>query len=296
MTALKIPEIGARQRWLLYILYLAGVCIALLYFRFPTETFRRYLIAELSRRSPGMHMTVGQVRPLLPPGLACYNVTMYHHQEVMADNVDVLIHPHWSSWLGLSPKARFSMRLVDGKVDGTVRLGDQNGLADYRVVAQLEAIAIEEIAAAKTMLKSPVNGRLSGQVTVRQENQTTEVQAHLIIANVKVGINIPGVDVQTLEWETIKMELQLKGDKLELQRCSFSGHQSAGQISGTILIRTPWEASRLRLQATISPKPALMAQLKQTAWGPLLSQMPSTSQGVAVHLRGTVGKPSVSLK
>ena len=296
MAALKIPEISGRQRWLLCSLYLAIVGIALLYYRFPEERFRRYLVAELSRRIPDVRITIGRVRPLLPPGLVCHHVTIYHRQAVMVENVGVSVYPNWSSWLGSSSKTRFELRVGDGVVDGTVRLVKENGIVDYGVTAQLEAIAIGEIAALKTIINRPVQGTLSGQVAVRQENQTTEGQAQLTLTDGVAGVNIPGVDVQTLEWEALKAELKLKGAKLEIQRGSLSGNQISGQINGTILIRTPWETSRLRLQAAITPKPALMAQLKQSQWGPLLSQMPSPSQGVKVRLRGTVNKPSVSLK
>jgi type II secretion system protein N len=296
VTALKFPELSARQRWFLFILYLAIVCIALLYYRFPSERFRHSLISELNRQIPGVQVMISQVRPLLPPGLGCFGCAIHHRQVVMAENLSVSIYPHWSSWLGLSRKARFILRAGNGTVDGLIRLAGENGSSGYEMEAQLDSIALKDIAAVEAILKRSARGILNGQVTVRRENQTTKAQARLTLAQGMVGIEIPGVDLQNLEWETFNAELQFDGAKLEIQRGRLSGNQISGQVNGSIMIRTPWEESRLKLQTTVIPQPTLMARLKQSQWGSLLSQMPSTSQGVAVSLRGTVKKPSVSLK
>ena len=177
MAALKFPEVNIRQRRLLCIVYLVVVCVALLYWRFPTERVRSHLVSELNRRFPDIHITMGQINPVLPPGLNCHDVTIYYLQKVLAQDVDITVYPHWSFWLGLSSKARFDARAFGGEIDGTVHLKEKNSSADYEMVAQLNAIAIEKIAAVESIIKRPVQGILNGNITARQENLVKQLQS-----------------------------------------------------------------------------------------------------------------------
>ena len=296
MVSFKTPHIGPKQRWLLLALYILGIAIVFLYYLFPTDTFGRYLTTELNRLSPEVRMTIGRTKPIFPPGVGCFDVTIYHRQEVLASNAIIAVHPHWSSLLGLSKKARFSANLLGGQLEGTFRLQAVDDPSEFEVAAQFSGIAVEKIQAAQSLIKRSVQGKLNGQMVAKRKNRFSETYAQLTLLDAKVGIAIPGVDITNLIFDKLKADLLLKGSKLEVQRCDFSGNQINGKVTGTIMVREPLGNSRLRLRATFKAAPAIIAQLEQTTWGPLLAQLQSQPEGLSVRLRGSINLPSVSLR
>ena len=66
------------RTWFAYSFYIFVLGAFFVYILFPAEVVSRYIVARATAVYPDVRLTIGDVSPILPPGLKLQRVTIGH--------------------------------------------------------------------------------------------------------------------------------------------------------------------------------------------------------------------------
>lgn len=294
-------------KWLLYLLYSAAVLTVALYYLFPAETIRSFLIHEAAVRQPGYRLDIEAVKPAFPPGLKLSGIHLFGPETgdiplIKSQALRVRPRP-------LNPMRSFVFagQGYGGRIAGRADLKDPSGLSFLDM--QISAIRLGQIEALPPLIGCRLEGTLNGMI--RYVAQDGSLSATVKIGQGGVAITrppeLPGNmgflkpvfervfnNLKTIGFSSVDAIVTLApGGRLQIRKCTLKGNELGGEISGSVALKRPAAQSMLDITGSIQPHPALIAKLGPA--GMLLAKAKTRENGFPFKIEGTVGQPAFSL-
>jgi type II secretion system protein N len=279
-----------------YIAFTVVMVVVFLYLLFPKESLRAYIQAQIQQNLPDVSMEIGQVSAAFPPGLNLTNILCEHQEMPLVAAKRATIRPALLKILGSKKVLNFDVETSEGRIDGQgiLRTGKQG---EFSLDADIDQIALQEIAALEAFPDYIISGLLSGKVNYKLvPGRSGSGSADLVVTAAKFELADPLFGIENLNFASIEAQLNLSPHRLQLRRLNLTGNEVDGSISGSLMLRTPMNQSRLNLAGVLRPHAEFMAQLQRTVPMALLGGQNLGQKGLPFRITGTIEKPSFSLR
>lgn len=287
---------GSIQKIVLYVAFTVVFTVVFLYLLFPSDTLRAYIVSQIQHSAPELSVEIGKVTPAFPPGLGLANIICEYQEIPMVTASQATIRPALLKLLGSEKVADFHVLTSEGRIDGrtTIREGKQTLLS---VDADIDQIALEEIAGLRAIPDYIISGLLSGKIDYKATpGRSGSGSADLLVANAKLELINPMFGMEGFAFPSIEAQLNLSPRRLQLRRCTLKGNEIDGNISGSVMLRAPLGQSRLNLSGVLRPHAEFMAKLKTSMPVALLGGKNLGQKGLPFRITGTIDKPGFSLR
>jgi type II secretion system protein N len=115
----------------------------------------------------------------------------------------------------------------------------------------------------------------------------------LSISNCSVELPTPLANLDTLAFSRVTADIALDKDRLEIKNCNLMGRQVAGEFTGMISLRNPYEKSSLNLTGTLKPNQIMLAAMKDLLPEYAFAQISSGKKEFTIRIQGPVENPNV---
>ena len=285
------------RNWFFYIAYTLFAVGLFLYLLFPAESFKGAVSTYLLKTFPAYQIQIGQVQPVLPLGLGMDSVRI-----TQQDRLDLLIDE-----LQLAPKLvtlfsdaktiNFRGRAYSGTLNGNFDFNQHEAGLHSEIILNLAGIRINEIENLQKVIKRKLSGSLSGIVTGANEPGSGDaLKGNLELTDVRLAFSNPLIKVNEIVFNNVKADFNLNRKVFSLKSLEAAGGQVTGNLAGTIMIRKPFENSRLNLRGSFMPEESMMAGMQGIITKKIFNQLKPGAKGMPVRIYGTVAKPRFSFR
>ncbi|MBI4516058.1 MAG: type II secretion system protein GspN [Deltaproteobacteria bacterium] len=140
-----------------------------------------------------------------------------------------------------------------------------------------------------------LGGQVAGSFSVQLgggEQRSAQVAGELTVNRPGlIGARIAGIKLPDLQFAQAKGQLNLKGERLELQEVRLSGDQLSVSLSGQMTFREPLGSSALNLRITFEQSAATPTEIK--ALLALIPRPANARPDAPITLAGTLAAPQV---
>lgn len=279
------------RAWLAYSFYVLALGTFFVYILFPAEAVGRYIVARVADVYPDVRLSIGDVSPILPPGLKLHRVTIGQGEGEPLNAPEIVLYPRWLSLLGKRPAVTYKALAGRGNIRGTAIVAESGDGRLIRLDADLEGVRMEQLGFAPVFGGYRFEGVLSGRIRYTGKKKRT-ADARMTATDMTVATSTPVLGVRKLRFESVRTEAVLEERKLTIKRMTLAGNQLSGVLSGDIAIGRQLEDSTVSLGGTL--------QLSLRANGSGSATRPgsgvSLAGNVPVRISGTLGSPTVMLR
>jgi type II secretion system protein N len=221
----------SRILWAVYI-----ICAALLFFYilFPSETVKEYLANQIREVHPGLTVEIGRLKPDFPPGLALYDISVYHLGQILADLENLNISPDILSIFLATTHLSFKGNGYGGTLKGQVDISKNSGNREMMIDADLAGIQVKQLEALSAITTHKISGNLDGTISFDTQAPHQGLSGDLILTDGQIEFSPPVLNQNLLSFNTIEAELMLKNGSLAIRRCQIEGNQLYADVSGSI--------------------------------------------------------------
>ncbi len=247
-----------KPNWAIAGYILAGIAmlLACLYLRFPGEALKDYVKA-LAAQNPGSMLSIEEIRPAFPPGLALANVTIgdRDHPDATFRIDDLSVRPGVLSLL----KGRLTILLAAkgyrGEASGRVDFSRLFSLGGPLAAgATLRDVRIEKCAWLQDALARQVTGTLQGTVSLSGTMEALNNAAWNVDFTLANGV-FPLVDgffdFKKIDFSKIEGKLSFQNGTMKITQLTLTGEKLRLSLKGNILIANEFPESRIDLSGTI---------------------------------------------
>jgi type II secretion system protein N len=286
------------KKRLLYSAYIISVTVFFLYYLFPSEDAKEYILFYANKAVPDVNVSIGNVEPAFPPGLVLSQVIIYYQGKPVIEAEKLKAVPGILSLLKRELSVYFKSSLYDGKVSGSfaVPLTKSNRLS---VTADMEDLQISRMMPMiKEIIPHKLTGVLKGAITYVREENSRHASAESDLQFVDCGIEFvsPLYGVDSIRFKEIDAGFVLKGSRLKVERVTGNGDDMDADISGSVVIMNKMDKSILNLDGDISPHPSLLGKIGNMSYINSFIKSKSGKNGIGFRVRGTPANPRFSLK
>ncbi len=287
-------RITKTKKFVLYSLYVIFAMSFFMYYLFPSDTVREYMVSKLNIPGSEFNISIAQVKPHFPPSLNLKTVGVFHKNNLLFNTETLRLTPHL--WTLLSSRATLS---VEGKVNGGLidgRIHMSRGDLDQRIKFDLNltGIQIKRNAVLRNQLNRNVSGIIDGNITlVSNQSLSGILTAKLVIKDCKVEMLSGILNTKLLEFDNIKIDLSVDEKKIKIKNFTFQGDQIDGWVTGTITLMNPWSKSLLNLKGSIQPQHQFLKDLMGSFFGNVFSKKRQENNRLSIRLGGTIDKPTL---
>ncbi|MEJ2099497.1 MAG: type II secretion system protein GspN [Desulfobacterales bacterium] len=280
-----------RVSWAIYI-----ICAALffLYALFPSEMVKEYLAGQVHQTHPDLTIKMGRVRPVIPPGLKLYDVSVYHLGQRIAELEDLNITPDILSLLSATTHLNFRGDGYGGILKGGIDITGNSPQRDVVVGADLTGIQVSQIEALTFLTAHKISGNLNATLTYRTNMPAEPLTGDLTLTKGQIEFSAPIMKQDSINFDTIEAELIFNGSSLTIKHCRIDGDLLDADVSGSIKF-TGRSAARkiLDLSGTVKPHETLFAKLGRNI-SELIEHRNLENQGIAFKIKGPLDSPNYS--
>ncbi len=281
------------KKWLLYSLYIVSVTAFFIYYLFPSEQIKKYVIFKFANANPGFGLKIDRIKPAFPPGLKFYTVSIFQNDKLMFEAEDIKVMPAILSFFGSETVFSFKSRTCQGIISGKAALpklaGDKKpNSKSVNIAADLSGIQIKDI---KAIQNAPYYKSLSGTADGTVTSDTLSgISAKLALKDCVVGLSTPLFSLGNLTFKTVDADMTMDSNKkIQIKQLDVKGTQASGTVSGSVEMKSPPGKSMLNLTGTIKPHPELIAALGPAA---LIFKTGTGEKGLPFKIGGTLESPS----
>jgi type II secretion system protein N len=279
-----------RISWAIYI-----VCAALFFFYalFPSDTVKEYLADRVHRSHPGLTIKMDRVRPVFPPGLKLYEVSLYHRGQRIAELEDLKIAPDILSLFSDTTHLSFNGEGYGGILQGGIDIAGHSSQRDVAVSADLAGVQIDRVELLKSLTTHKISGNLNATLTFKASAPGEALTGNLTLAKGQIEFSTPIMKQNAINFDTIKAELVFDGKSLTIKRCRLDGNLLDADISGSIKFSGRSARKILDLSGNLKPHEALLVKLGQNV-SELIGGRDLQNQGIAFKINGPLDAPKYS--
>ena len=219
-------------------------------------------------------------------------------QDRLTAQIDELkLNPKFVSLFTDSKTINFRGKAYSGALDGKVDFNRRDTGLHAEILLKLTGIRVEEMESLQTVLTRKLSGFLGGIITIVDEPGSRDsLKGNLEIAGARLAFSNPLIKVTEIDFNDVSADFNLNKKVFSLKRLEAKGGQVTGNLAGTVMIRKPFENSRLNLRGSFMPEETLMAGMQGIITQKIFKQLKPGAKGIPVRIYGTVAKPRFSFR
>jgi type II secretion system protein N len=282
---------------ILYIAYIGSAAIFFLYYLFPSDIVRGYIVSQIGKQIPALQIGIREIRPSLPPGLSIIGLDLVFDGETLIVADRLKLSPTIGSLFGDVVSLNFGASASGGGLNGRIDFSRANPGERMSLEATLAGIQLQNFSFFRDLEGHKLTGLLGGNV--KFENQGGSKQkgnADVRVSEFMIQLSAPIFGIDYLTFKAIEADAILADQVLQITQCTLKGPEMDGKLSGTISLKNPIEESLLNLTGTVKPHHQFLAAVKKTM--PVISMLSQKRAGDAVmsfKIDGLLKKPAFSL-
>jgi len=284
------------KKLLLYFIYIVAATVFFLYYLFPSDAAKKYVAFQLNKVNPDFSLTIDHIQPVLAPGIRFYTVSLYHLGDSLVDAEQITIIPGLQSLFRSKATVSFRGKAYEGTIEGKADITKKTSDREVAIDANFSGIRIEESPALQNLIDRSISGVLEGKVTLSRKGPSRKGSAKLTLSDCKVELLSPLINLDQLTFGSIKVDVSINKQTIQIKQCIFKGQQMDGRISGSVTLKKPFEKSVLNLSGVLKPHHFFLADLKKSLPANLFPKKRPGSSGYPIRLTGTLDKPGFALK
>lgn len=285
------------KKRLLYTGYIILATLFFLYYLFPAEDVKDYLLFHANQVDPHVKVAIEDLEPSFPPGLLLRQITIYYRDKPLFKFEKLKVVPGVLSLVKRQLTAYYNGNLYDGSVQGKVAFPLRKNSRLF-AAAELSGINLGSVMALREIIPHRLFGMLSGALTYErvEKNNTVSAESDLQLKECGIEFNTPVYGLDHIDFNEIDAGFVLKGRRLKIERITGAGKDLDAVVSGSVMIRQEMNKSILNVEGEISPQPSLMDRMGRLAHMKNFIKSRSGTRGIGFRLRGTPDNPRFSLK
>ena len=279
-----------RISWTIYI-----ICAALffLYALFPSDTVKEYLADRIHQTHPSLTVKIGRIRPVFPPALKLYEVSVYHLGLRIAEFDDIKIAPDISSLLSSTTHLNFKGDGYGGILKGGIDLIKNSSQREMVVDADLAGVQVSRIEALRSLTAHKISGNLNASLTFKANVPNEALTGNLKLTKGQIEFSAPIMKQNAITFDTIEADLIFDGKSLTIKRSRIDGNLLDADVSGSIKLAGRSATKTLDLSGTVKPHEALLVELGRNI-SELINSRNLQNQGIAFKINGPLDSPRYS--
>jgi type II secretion system protein N len=283
------------KKTLAYTAYFIAVTVFFLYFLFPSDAVKDYVVYKISLAIPGGSVTIDRVSPVLPPGIKLHDIGITHGSRALIDIDSLKVTPALLSFFGGKKTARFKGRVNAGTLRGWVQTDSHGGGRAELLEATFSGIQVEKIPALRQLTLHKISGSLDGDFKIAGTGPGRSMTGKLSLSNSRIDFDQPVFDQSSLGFRNIDADLVLNKGTLFIKSCRARGDQLDADISGSIALNRSGRHKALNLKCSVTPHHGLLARLGNSLPAALLQQKRAGNTAISFRIRGSVESPEFRL-
>ena len=279
-----------KKKRLLYFIYIIAITTFFIYYLFPSNAVKKYIAFNLNRANPELNITIDNIKPLFPPGLRLYNVSLYRLSNLLFKAEQIKITHGLLSLFRKKTTFFFKAKAYEGIMKGRADL-----IANKLMInADLSDVRTKDMSVMQNLSNRKISGILNGKVTYSGNREFSgTVNAKLTLSNFEVELLTPVLNLKSLSFESITADVAMNNQKIQIKECIIKGKQVVGRISGTVNLKNPFGKSVLDLTGTIKPHHLFIENLQDIF--PVKSLLKTYEGDLPIRLYGDIDQPGFSL-
>jgi len=284
--------------WLGYVVYTLAVTIGFLYYRFPSDTAKAYLVSQAASARPPMVLSVKGLRPEWPPGILLTGVTIAPGEtprEAVFQADSVSIAPTLWSVASGAPLYRIEAHAYQGDMRGHFRIENRTIGTGVSTSFEFIDLQIGDYSYLRSRLGRDVSGILNGEIVYEGlQNRLMEGtgQGTITVGNGKVTLSQPILGLSAFDFDRLFVTFSLKDRHITLTQVQLDGKTVKGELSGTIAMNSDPPRSRLDLKGTMEPLGGIIGDMKGDAAMLSFLRQGLKKLGRSFVIQGTLEKPT----
>ena len=283
------------KRKLLYTAYFIGVTVFFLYFLFPSDAVKDYVVYKISQAMPGLGVTIDRVSPVFPPGIKLQDIGITHGGRALIAIDSVKVTPGLLSVFSSKKTARFKGRVNAGTLNGWAETDSRGAGSAELIEATFSGIQVQKIPALKNLTAHKISGSLGGDFKLAGTGPSRSMTGKLSLSNSRIDFDQPVFDQSSLEFGNIDADLVLNKGTLFIKNCRARGGQLDADISGSIAMNRSGRSKALNLNGSVTPQHGLLARLGKSLPAALLQQQRAGKKAISFSIEGSMESPEFRL-
>ena len=291
--------ISKNKKWLGYTLYGILITAALLYYRFPEDVLRDYIQSRVNRMDSRFALSIERVRPWPALSLKFTGTKITLKEKPQRDLIkadDLVIRPNVWSLLKADKEFWFDGTAYRGDLEGSITLVKGDGPGPFRTKIKCRDIDLGDNANIKALFGRSVKGILSGDITYSGPFNPLAGgagEAKIRLAKGQLYFAQPFLGLEAIDFNDMKIEMNLKKNIINLATLEFSGREMTGSLTGRINLRNDFNKSSLFLKGKIKIFPGAFEDSKNFRNALKLVSKRLRDGGLSFTIRGTIKKPKI---
>ncbi len=283
------------KKSLLYTVYIIGITGFFLYYLFPSDTLKTYLMYRLSQGNPDITVTIDRVSPVIPPGINLHDVGIVHQNKALVDLDSLKIMPGILSLFSDKSTVNFKGRINAGTFSGRAELDDNSGGQEVKCDGRISGIQVQGIPALQRLPADKISGVLNGNFTYANAGPNRSLEGKLTLSQCRIELKNAVFTLNSLEFRDIDADLMLKNDTLTIKHTSAKGNQLDADLTGTIALTGQTGKNALNLTVSVTPHHLLLAKIEKTLPMDFLRKKKAGKEAISFKIDGTFDEPGFSL-
>lgn len=280
----------------LYGIYFIGVVIFFLYYLFPSDSVKAYILSQMQSATGGYQIVIDKIKPVFPPGLRLYGIRISPRGNSWLEADSLRIIPKPWTFFGSVFTLKFECQLYGGLISGNVGIAGRS-FKNADIEATIEKIALEKIGMIETLSSYRINGSMAGKVRFQYQPRQSKGSGRVVLTDLDIQLPEAVIGLDRLNMQSVDGDILLKSRRqLEIQRCVFKGKQVNGDIAGLITVKMPFDASALSIRGTARPHPSFIAEMAKEFPVAALFENKTGQGSIPFRIDGTLKNPAFSLE
>lgn len=285
------------RKWFLYIAYTMISMGCFLYILFPSDLIRGAVDAHLFKTFPNHQIDIGDLKPILPPGLEFEKVTITQKDSVWGQIDELRVMPKIATVLSPQMDIDFKGLAHQGSLQGSIQLDQAGEDTKADLFLQLNDVQVADIVYLQDKLGKKLSGRLTGDLEIVNPTDSGQnVKGKLRIDDAGLELANDIINIKEVLLNTIDAEFTISKNVLSVKRFEALGGQVEGNLSGTIMLRKPMGKSRINLRGSFLPQEVLLAGIEGLLPRNIFKQRKQGEKGMPIRIYGTIDKPRFSFR
>ena len=292
---IELIKIKPSKKTLLYTAYIIGLTVFFLYFLFPSDAVRDYVVYKINRGNPGVSVTIDRVSPVLPPGIELHDVGIAHGNRALFDLDSLKITPGLLSFFSNKKTAKFKGRVNDGTVQGWAEADSRSDQRAEKIEGTISGIQVQRIPALRHLGTYKISGNLGGDFIIGDTGSRRSMTGKLTLSDCRIDFDQPIISQSSLKFNNINADLVLNKGTLVIKKFSARGNQLNADISGSIALNTSGRRNALNLNGSVTPHHGFLAKIGNSIPADLLQQKKAGKTTISFIIGGTLEAPEFRL-
>jgi type II secretion system protein N len=285
------------KKWFVYLAFLITATVFLIYYLFPSELVKRYIIFKISQINPDLEVSIGDVFPTFPPGLKFDTVSFEYAGNRMLEAEKMRVVPRLATLLRVRKTLLFSLNTYSGSVIGktTIIARRKNGQFDMEAI--FSGMQLADIPVIKNQSAFKLSGVLKMEISYQNRPKIgSTMRARMEILDTELQSENLFLNQGFMAFERIEAYLIMRDRRIDLESCNFTGDQFDGMLSGFGVLKNPVNKSIIELSGRLNPHHPFLSLQDGNLPPAILNALKSETEDIPILIRGSIENLSFSFE